>query len=468
VFPASLEVAVSAVAKQGTEPVGRLLLQYSLPAVAGFLANALYQLVDRAIVGNGVGTDAMAAVGCAFPLTMISFGAGLLLGTGTGNQISTFLGRGRREDAERVLGQSVVLALLVGGGFLVLYCAVPRPLLRLSGAEGAVLELAVPYLRVSAVGQVFLIALVAMGNILRVQGRPNLGLLFMVGGSVLNAGLCALAVFVLRLGVTGAALATTLSIGLNLAAVLVFVQGPRSALRIRRRHLRLDRRESATIVALGAPMFLMQVVGAALFFAMNHAAVLEGPAGVAAVSALGAVSQLLIFPPLGVHQAMQPLVAYNRGAGRFDRVRALLARVLWSTVAIGAGGALAVSLAAPWVAGLFTRSDQHLVALVREGLPWAMASVAFFPVQGAASNYFLAVHRPRAAGIVLLGRQLLALPLLVVLPAWFGFRGIFYVGVLADVPFAALAAALLRREWRALDREAVAAAAEPVRSSASG
>jgi putative MATE family efflux protein len=452
---------VSAVAKQGTEPVGWLLLQYSLPAVAGFVANALYQLVDRALVGNGVGTDAMAAVGCAYPLTMVSMGAGFLLQTGTGNQLSTFLGQGRREDAERVLGQSVVLALIVGGAFLALFCAAPRPLLRLAGAEGAVLELAVPYLRISAVGQLFLIALVSMGNILRVQGRPNLGLLFMVSGNVLNAGLCALAVFVLRLGVAGAALATTISIGLNLAAVLVFVQGPRSALRIRRRHLQLDRRESTTIVALGAPMFLMQVLGAALFVVLNHAAGSEGAAGVAAMAALNAVALLLIFPPLGVDQAMQPLIAYNRGAGRIDRVRGLLARVLWSTVAMGAVGALALSLVPGWIAGLFTRGDQQFMALVRAGVPWTMASVALFPVQGAASNYFLAVHRPRAAGVVLLGRQVLALPLLAVLPAWFGFRGIYYVGVLADLPFAVLAALLLRREWRALSREAGADLASP-------
>jgi len=447
---------LSAVAKQGTEPVGRLLLQYSLPAVAGFLANALYQLIDRALVGRGVGTDAMAAVGCAYPLTMVSMGLGLLLGTGTGNQISTFLGQGRREEAERVLGQSVRLALLLGGAFAVAYVVAARPLLRLCGAEGQVLELAIPYLRVTALGQLWLILLISMGNILRVQGRPNLGLVFMVGGNALNAGLCAVAIFVLRLGVTGAALATTLSIGLNLLGVVIFVQGPTSALRIRRRHLAANRALAGSIVALGAPIFLMQVLGSLVFLVANHAADRVGAVGVAAVAALNAVALLLVFPPLGVAQAMQPLVAFNRGAGQPERVRALLSRVLRATVTMGVAGAIAVSLAPRFVAGLFTRSDTALVELIQAGLPWFMVSVALFPLQGTASHYFLAVQRPRAAGVLLLGRQLLALPLLLVLPAWLGFRGIYVVAVLADLPFAVLAAVLLRAEWHALSRDRAA------------
>src|SRR5512142_2571695 len=135
---------VNAIERQGTAPVGGLLLQYSLPAVAGFLINALYQFVDRILVGRGVGTEAMAAVTCAYPLTILSMGIGLLLGTGTGNQVSTFLGQGRRDEAERVLGQAVRLSVLLGGGIAIAYELLARPILRLCGAEGAVLEMAVP------------------------------------------------------------------------------------------------------------------------------------------------------------------------------------------------------------------------------------------------------------------------------------------------------------------------------------
>jgi putative MATE family efflux protein len=431
--------------------VGRLLLQYSLPAVAGFLTSALYQLVDRVLVGRGVGTEAMAAVTCAYPMTMLAMGVGLLLGTGTGNQISTFLGQGRTEDAERVLGQSLRLAALLGGGLAVAVVILARPLLRLCGAEGAVLELAVPFLRIVSVGQVFLVAIISMGNILRVQGRPGLGLAFMAGGNLLNALLAWIAIFGLRLGIAGAGAATAIAVTVNFVALVAFVQSRHSHLHVRRRHLGPDRALARSIVGLGAPILLMQVLGSVVFLAANHgAAGVDGPRAVAAVGVFNTVALLLIYPLVGIAQAMQPLVAFNRGAGRPDRVRALLGRTLGATCALGLVSALAVWLVPGAVAALFTRTDTRLVEIVTEGLPWVMGSVAVFALQGTASHYELAVQRPRAAGLLLLGRQLLAIPLFLVLPRVLGLRGLYVVGLLSDLPFAALAAWLLHREWRRL------------------
>lgn len=439
---------------QGTDPIRRLLLQYSLPAIAGFLANALYQLVDRILVGRGIGTEAMAAVTCVFPLTILTMGIGLLLGTGTGNQISTLLGQGKKDDAEAVLGQSVRMALQAGIAIAALLLVFASPILRLSGATGTVLEMAIPYLRITAVGQVFLILIISMGNILRVQGRPGLGLLFMVGGNFLNAVLAAVAIFVLHWGIAGAALATTIAITLNSFLLLRFVQGPSSVLRIRRRHLGADRDLALPILKLGAPVFLMQIFGTAVFLSANHGALaLDGARGVALVGVFNTISMLLIYPPLGVAQAMQPLVAYNRGAGRPDRVRKLLGGTLAATTGMGVLFAAIVLLVPDFVASWFTRTDVRLVELTREGLPWMMVSVALFGIQGTASHYFLAIHRPGKAGLLLLGRQMLAIPLFLVLPRIWGFQGLYLVIALSDIPFAVLAAVLLRREWIALGSE---------------
>ncbi len=439
--------------RQGTAPVGALLLQYSLPAVAGFLTNALYQLVDRILVGRGVGTEAMAAVTCAYPVTVLALGVGLLLGTGTGNQISTLLGQGRTGDAERVLGQSLRLAGLLGGGLALALILAARPILRLCGAEGTVLELAVPFLRITAVGQVFLIAIISMGNIVRVQGRPALGLLFMAGGNLLNAALAAWAIFGLGLGITGAALATTVSVGLNFVAILAFVQGRHSHLHVRRRHLAADPALARSILGLGAPILFMQLLGSLVFLAANRgASSLDGVQGVAAVGVFNTVALLLVYPLVGIAQAMQPLVAFNRGAGKPERVRGLLGRTLAATTAIGLVASVVVGLLPDVVAALFTRTDVHLIGIVREGLPWFMASVALFGVQGTTAHYFLAVQRPRPAGLLLLGRQLLAMPLFLVLPWLLGLRGLYLVPVLSDLPFAALSLYLLRAEWRQLGR----------------
>lgn len=445
---------MNSVHHQGVQPVGRLLLKYSLPAIMGFMASALYQFVDRILVGRGVGTEAMAAVTCAYPLTILGMGLGLLLGTGTGNQISTFLGKGLREEAERVLGQSLRLAMLLGSGFALVQIVFAKPLLIACGANGAVLDMAIPYLQITAVSQICVIAIISMGSILRVQGRPGLGLAFMGVGNVLNAGLAALAIFVLHWGIIGAALATLLTTILNTAALIFFVQSRHSVLHIHKRHLAKDTGLMASILKLGAPVFLMQVFGMLTFLVANQgAAGLDGVRGVAAVGIFNTISILLIYGPLGVAQALQPLVAFNRGAGRPDRVRALLGRALITTTTMGVVSALAVACFPELVAGLFTRNDVRLVEIVRDGLPFFMLSVALFGVQGTTSHYFLATHQPKQASLLLLGRQILAIPLFLILPKLWGFSGLYLVSACSDIPMAILATYLLRKEWHRLGKE---------------
>ena len=436
--------------RQGTAPVGALLLQYSLPAVAGFLGSALYQLVDRILVGRGVGTEAMAAVTCAYPLTMLGLGVGLWLGTGTGSKISTALGQGDIDEGERVLGQSLRLSFQLGALLALALIVFARPLLRLCSAEGAVLEMAVPFLRIIAAGQVFLVAIVGMGSIVRVQGRPVLSLLFMTFGNVLNALFAAIAIFGLGLGVIGAAIGTGFAVCLNFLAYVAVLQSPASALHIRRRHRSADRTLARSILSLGAPMLLMQLLGAVVFLAANHGASTAGARGVAAVGVFNTVALFLIYPPLGIAQAMQPLVAFNRGARKPERVRALLGRALTATSLMGVGAAGLVCLFPGAVAAWFTRTDTSLIDIVREGLPWVMLSVALFSVPATAAHYYLAVQQVRPAGLLLLGRQLLLIPLFSLLPLALGFKGLYFAPALADLPFAIIGAVLMRREWRAL------------------
>jgi len=436
---------------QGVQPVGRLLLKYSIPAIVGFLASALYQFVDRVLVGRGVGTEAMAAVTCAYPLTILGMGFGLLLGTGTGNQISTFLGKNLRDEAENVLGQSLRLAIVLGAGFALIQIVFARPLLFACGASGAVLDMAIPYLRITAFSQICVILIISMGNILRVQGRPGLGLVFMGSGNILNALLAAIAIFVLHWGIVGAALATLVTTVLNLIVLLWFVQSRHSVLHIHSQYLVKNLKLAKSILKLGAPVLMMQVLGMVTFLVANHgAAGLDGARGVAAVGVFNTVSILLIYGPLGVVQAMQPLIAFNRGAGRMDRVRDLLKRALIATTVMGVVSALIIACFPEAVAGLFTRNDMKLVDIVAQGLPIFMVSVALFGVQGTASHYFLAVHQPKKASLLLLGRQVLAIPLFLILPKLFGFPGLYLVSVLSDVPMAILAAYMLRKEWRVL------------------
>ncbi|HEX7506531.1 MAG TPA: MATE family efflux transporter, partial [Polyangia bacterium] len=372
---------MDAVRHMGEQSIGRLLLRYSLPAIAGFLANALYQIVDRILVGRGVGTDAMAAVTSAFPLSIVAMALGLLVGTGTGNRISVLLGQGDAVGAERVLGQGLRLALINGTLLALLTWTFTKPLLLACGCAPHLLPMAIPFVRIISVGQIFLIALISMGNILRVQGRPMLGLLIMLSSNLLNVGLAAVAIFGLHWGITGTALATAISQAAGSLTVIAIVQGRSSVLHIRRAFLKADRALARSIITLGAPFGLMQLLATMVFLAANHGAGGQaGTRGVAALGVLNTVAMFLIYPPLGVMQAMQPLIGFNKGAGQMNRVRAILVRVLLATTAMGALFSILTAVFPGPIAGLFSKTDPELVEMVRRGLPWFTIPITLFGV----------------------------------------------------------------------------------------
>jgi Na+-driven multidrug efflux pump len=242
-------------------------------------------------------------------------------------------------------------------------------------------------------------------------------------------------------------LATAVSQVAGCLTVIAFVQGRRSMLHIRRVFLKADRALARSILTLGAPFGLMQFLATMVFLAANHGAGSQaGTRGVAALGVLNTVAMMLIYPPLGVMQAMQPLVGFNKGAGQMDRVRAILVRVLLGTVTMGAAFAVLVVVFPGFIAGLFSKTDLELVAMVRRGLPWFVVPITLFGLTGTMAHYFLSVHEPRKAALLLLGRQLVAMPLFVLLPRWLGFYGIYLVGPCADLPFAVAAAMLMVRE----------------------
>lgn len=459
---------MDAVKHMGELPIGKLLARYSLPAIAGFLANALYQFADRIIVGRGVGTDGMAAVTSAFPLSIVAMALGLLVGTGTGNRISVLLGQRDVIGAERVLGQGLRLALINGGILAILSWIFTERILLVCGCAPQLLPMAVPFVRIIACGQIFLIALISMGNILRVQGRPLLGLCIMLSSNVLNVVLALLAVFGLHWGVTGTALATAISQAVGCLTVIAFVQGKGSILHIRRAFMKSNRRLAASIYSLGAPFGLMQILATAVFLAANHGAGSQGGTrGVAVLGVLNTMAMMLIYPPLGVMQASQPLIGFNKGAGRVDRVRGILIRVLLVTISMGVVFSILVATLPGPIASLFSRNDAQLIAMVKEGLPWFVVPISLFGITGTMAHYFLAVHNARHAGMLLLGRQIIAIPLFILLPRWLGFFGMYVVAPCSDLPFALVATVLMVRELRKL-RLAAEERQQPIQNAAVG
>jgi putative MATE family efflux protein len=447
---------MDAVKHMGELSVGKLLVRYSIPAIVGFLANALYQVVDRVLVGRGVGTEAVAAVTAAFPITIVGLSLALLVGAGTGNRISVLLGQRNVEGAERVLGQGLRLALINGTVLAAVCWLFAEPiLLHLCSCPPQLLPMAVPFVRIVSVGQIFLIALISMGNILRVQGRPILGLAVMLSSNIVNVVLAWVAVFILHWGVKGTALATSISQTAGCLTVIALVQGKKSVLHIRGAYMKADRPLAKSILSLGAPIGFMQLLATAVFLAANNGAQnVAGPRGIAVLGVLNTIAMFLIYPPLGVMQSMQPLVGFNKGAGHTDRVRAILVRVLLTTFLMGATFSVLVAVFSGPVARMFSRNDLELIEMVRQGLPWFVVPITLFSVTGTMAHYFLSVHQPRGAALLMLGRQLLAIPLFLLLPRWIGYFGMYLVGPCADLPFAVVGVVIMVRELAKLKKEA--------------
>ena len=385
----------------------------------------------------------------------------LLVGTGTGNRISVLLGKRDIGTAEQVLGQALRLALINGTALAAITWVFTKPILIACGCTPELLPMAIPFARIVAIGQIFMIILISMGNIMRVQGWPVAGFLIMLASNLLNALLAAVAVFVLRWGVTGTALATATSQVVGCVSVISFVQSGKSALHIRRIHMNANRTLAHSILSLGAPFGVMQILATVVFLAANHGAGSQsGTRGVATLGVLNTIAILLIYPSLGVMQAMQPLVGFNKGAGNFERVRAILVRVLVTTVAMGGAFSALVIISPHAIASLFSKNDTTLIRWVQDGLPWFVVPITLFGLSGTMSHYFLSVHEPKKAGVLLLGRQILAVPLFLVLPRWFGLKGLYYVAPCADLPFAFVAAGFMVRELRILSTRASAEVSE--------
>jgi len=445
---------MNSIRHMGEEPIGWLLLRYSVPAILGFLAGALYQLVDRVMVGRGVGTDAVAAVTAAYPLSVLALALGLLVGTGTGIRISVLLGRNDTNEAQRYLGQGLRIALFNGTVLSLLTCFFTKQLLLACGCAPDLLAMAMPYARIISIGQIFFIAMLSMGNILRVQGHPMLSFGIMLASNLVNGILAALAIYVLHWGVTGTALATAIAQTLGTVSILLFVQSKRSILHILSANLKRDKLLCRSILSLGAPFGLMQILATLVSLSANHGAGrVGGPRAMAALGILNTVALLLMYLPFGVMQAMQPLLGYNNGSGHVERVRGILVRVLMTTVAMGLTFTCLVAIFPHPLAALFSSSDLQLIEMVAAGLPWFVLPLILFGVSGTLAPYFLSVHKPKKAAILLLGRQLLAIPLFLLLPHWRGFSGVYLVGPGADIPFALVSGWLLIKELRHLNRQ---------------
>jgi putative MATE family efflux protein len=429
----------------GEEKVSKLLLKFSVPAIVGMTVNALYNVVDRIFIGNSsdLGSYGLAGITIGFPIMIILMATGILFGIGGVTLFSIRLGEKQHEEAENVLGNTFVLLVISGFVFMILGQIFLRPLLSLFGASEAVLPYSMEYMRVIFFGAIFQIVSMGMNNFIRADGNPKIAMLTMFLGAGINTILDPIFIYVLRMGMTGAALATILAQLITTIWVISYFKGKRSRNKLKLKFMKLKSNIIVKITSLGLPGFLLQLASSLLNVLLNKNLLIYG--GDIAVSGMGIINSLqtiLLMPIIGINQGAQPIISFNFGAKKYNRVKTAVKIAIIAATAIVIIGFIVTRFFSVQMISFFTNDPELLEFGSYALLSWFL----FLPVIGfqiICSNFFQAIGKSKSAMFLTLTRQLIFLiPAVIIFPRLWGVKGLLHAA-----PFADLLSVLLTGIW---------------------
>ncbi len=435
-------------------PVGRLLWKYFVPAIIGILANALYNLVDRIYIGQGVGSLALSGLTVAFPIMIIAMAFGMLVGMGAAARISIRLGEGNRAEAEKILGHAFILLIAISLGITFIGLLLRDVILALFGAGPETLGHARDYITIILLGNVFQGVGFGMNNLIRAEGHARTAMVAMILGATMNIILDPFFIFVLKMGVSGAALATVISMAATSAWVLAHFSAGKSQLRLHTKNFRLDRRIVRDILAIGMAPFAMQLAGSVVHGLFNAQLIrYGGDLAVGAMGIINSVGMMVVFCVIAINMAAQPVIGFNYGARQFMRVKKTLKIALITATSMTTAGFLAVQIFPGAIIGIFIRNDARLLEIGVRGMRMLLAAFPLVGFQVVSSNFFQAIGKARISMFLNMLRQvILLIPLALVLPMFLKIDGIWLSAPLADVVAAAITAVAIRREVTRLNR----------------
>ena len=401
-----------------TEPVGKLLLRLAIPTVAAQIINMLYNIVDRIYIGQGVGSLALTGVGVCMPLIMIVSAFAALVGSGGAPRASIFMGQGDNARAEKTLGNCLMAQILISSVLTAALLSWNRDFLLAFGASANTIDYSVGYMNIYAIGTIFVELTLGMNAFITAQGFAKVGMYSVLLGAVSNIILDPIFIFALNMGVRGAALATVISQAASCAWVLCFLFGKKTALRIRRKNLRFDKKILFPCLALGLSTFVMQSSESVVSICFNSSLLrYGGDIAVGAMTILTSVMQFAMLPLQGLGQGAQPIISYNYGAKNAGRVRETYHLLLKAGLGFSLLLWALVMLFPRLFASLFT-PDAALLDFTQNALRIYMASMGLFGIQIACQMTFTSLGKARESIIVAVTRKfVLLIPLIFIMPA---------------------------------------------------
>lgn len=437
----------------GTERVGRLLLKLSLPAMVGMLVQASYNIVDAFFIGRGVGPMGLAGTAVAFPLQLFVMGIATMGGVGAASLVSRSLGAGDVDRADRALGTLVSLALATGITAAVLGWAFLPELLALLGASPEIFPFARAYLGIILFGIPLQVMGVGMNNVVRAEGNARIAMITMLISAVTNMVLDPVFIFGFGWGIAGAAWATVIAQGLVVAWLWNYILSGRSALKLKAVHL-LPRKEIiGEILAVGSSEFARLTATSFIVTVVIHSMARFGsPMAVAAYGVISRVVSLSFMPIFGIAQGLQPILGYNYGAGHYGRAHKAIRLSVGAATVISTTAFFVLLFFSGPIFGVFT-ADPELRVLGARSLRLMTLGFAFIGFQIIGASIFQALGKAMPALFLSMSRQvLLFLPLILLLPRFFGLPGVWLSFPAADILSALLTFTFFSRQMRELCR----------------
>ena len=451
----------------GTENINKLIFKFATPTILSMLTISLYTLVDQVIVGHAVGYMGNAAINAIFPLTVIVTGLALWIGDGTSTYIAMNLGAGRKEEASKAAAQSVILLGIVSVIVVAFGYKFMVPILYISGCTDLLLPYALEYTRYILLGMPFLIFASGINPSIRADGNPLYAMIAMMAGCTLNAILASLLVFGFNMGLAGAAIATAIS--QLFFAILVLAYFPRlKTFTFERKNIRLHGKLSVAVLKLGLSSLTLNCCQIITILVNNHLLIYYGAlssfgaeAVFAAMGAAQKIAYLSTNVTVGIAVGSQPIIAFNRGALKFDRVREAYFSALKMAFAFSAVMFIVTRIFPGQIMLIFGDDNPGFMTFGIAVLEIWMLTIMLSAFQDVSTSFFQSIGRPFLAMIIPIARRIaLILPMSYVFPRYWGVVSILWAAPIADIVVSAVIFALLRKPFREMrsgtfDKEAL-------------
>ena len=435
------------------EKIGKLMWNYFVPAFAAMMANVLYNIVDRIYIGQGVDALALAGLSVIFPLMIIIMAFGMLVGMGSAVRISLSLGEKDYQRANRILGNALFLAFTLGIVLMIVGFLVRDKVLMIFGAGPETLKYASDYFAIILIGIPFAMTGYALNNIIRAEGNPRIAMVSVFISAGINIILDPILIFGFDMGVKGAAYATIFSQFVLFIWVLIHFRGKRSIVKLNIPNIYPDPYIIKHIISIGFAPFAMNVAASIVTAIMNTQFIKHG--GDIAVGAMGIVSSttmMMVMTIISINMAIQPIIGFNYGAGLYCRVKETAVKAIRYGTLVATGGWLICMLIPGLVISIFNHDNMELRESGVMGLRIYCAVLPVIGFQIIASSYFQAIGKAKLATFLSLLRQIIVLlPLILLLPKFWGVEGVWIANPISDLVAAVITFIFFRNELRKLN-----------------